>query len=224
MPTITVADHAGACYGVQRALELVQKVAQQATGPVHTLGPLIHNPQVVEGLASQGVTVVDDVPTQAGSTLVLRTHGVVPQVEQAARDFGLDVVDHGEACRLLVGRPAPRAGRIRRAEQPWGRSRATAGRAQACRRLRRHGGDRWQELRQHHATRKDLPVVVRQDSPHRDVRRAQCQLVRGCLEHRRHRGREHAHGPDRRARQSHREPLCFLFVAKAEQKRPHLAC
>ncbi|WP_337370786.1 4-hydroxy-3-methylbut-2-enyl diphosphate reductase, partial [Parolsenella catena] len=73
--------------------ELVQKVAQQATGPVHTLGPLIHNPQVVEGLASQGVTVVDDVPTQAGSTLVLRTHGVVPQVEQAARDFGLDVVD-----------------------------------------------------------------------------------------------------------------------------------
>lgn len=93
MPTITVADHAGACYGVQRALELVQKVAQQAAGPVHTLGPLIHNPQVVEGLASQGVTVVDDVPTQAGSTLVLRTHGVVPQVEQAARDFGLDVVD-----------------------------------------------------------------------------------------------------------------------------------
>ena len=52
MPTITVADHAGACYGVQRALELVQKVAQQATGPVHTLGPLIHNPQVVEGLAA----------------------------------------------------------------------------------------------------------------------------------------------------------------------------
>lgn len=93
MPTITVADHAGACYGVQRALELVQKVAQQATGPVHTLGPLIHNPQVVEGLANQGVAVVDDVPTQAGSTLVLRTHGVVPQVEQAARDFGLDVVD-----------------------------------------------------------------------------------------------------------------------------------
>ena len=100
MPTITVADHAGACYGVQRALELVQKVAQQATGPVHTLGPLIHNPQVVEGLASQGVTVVDDVPTQAGSTLVLRTHGVVPQVEQAARDFGLDVVDSELTSRV----------------------------------------------------------------------------------------------------------------------------
>lgn len=93
MPTITVADHAGACYGVQRALDLVQKVAREASGPVHTLGPLIHNPQVVEGLAREGVTVVDDVPERAGSTLVLRTHGVVPQVEACARERGLTVVD-----------------------------------------------------------------------------------------------------------------------------------
>ena len=129
MPTITVADHAGACYGVQRALGLVQKVALQATGPVHTLGPLIHNPQVVKGLASQGVTVVDDVPTQAGSTLVLRTHGVVPQVEQAARDFGLDVVD--ATCPYVETRPprrraAPGAGvsgaRRGRGGAPRGRS------------------------------------------------------------------------------------------------------
>ena len=93
MPTITVADHAGACYGVQRALDLVQKVAREASGPVHTLGPLIHNPQVVEGLAREGVTVVDDVPERAGSTLVLRTHGVVPQVGACARERGLTVVD-----------------------------------------------------------------------------------------------------------------------------------
>ena len=93
MPTITVAAHAGACYGVQRALDLVHKVAAEATGPVHTLGPLIHNPQVVEGLGRSGVTVVSEVPAQAGSTLVLRTHGVVPEVEELARERGLDVVD-----------------------------------------------------------------------------------------------------------------------------------
>ena len=92
-PTITVADHAGACYGVQRALDLVKQVAAKAKGPVHTLGPLIHNPQVVAELAEQGVTVVNEVPTLAGSTLVLRTHGVVPQVEDLAYDRGLDVVD-----------------------------------------------------------------------------------------------------------------------------------
>ena len=93
MPTITVAEHAGACYGVQRALDLVHDVAEHAHGPVHTLGPLIHNPQVVAGLASSGITVVDNVPATAGSTLVLRTHGVVPEVEEIAQERGLSVVD-----------------------------------------------------------------------------------------------------------------------------------
>ena len=93
MPTITVAGHAGACYGVQRALDLVHKVAAEATGSVHTLGPLIHNPQVVAGLERAGVSVVEDVPDQSGSTLVLRTHGVVPEVEEVAHERGLAVVD-----------------------------------------------------------------------------------------------------------------------------------
>ena len=95
-PTITIADHAGACYGVQRALDLVEQVAADATGPVHTLGPLIHNPQVVAGLEAKGVTVVSEVPEpteEGGVTLVLRTHGVVPQVERLAAQRGLAVVD-----------------------------------------------------------------------------------------------------------------------------------
>lgn len=93
MPTITVAEHAGACYGVQRALDLVEEVAAKATAPVRTLGPLIHNPQVVASLEAAGVTVTEEVPQDAGSTLVLRTHGVVPEVETEARERGLEVVD-----------------------------------------------------------------------------------------------------------------------------------
>ena len=93
MATITVANQAGACYGVQRALDLVVKVADEATGPVRTLGPLIHNPQVVAGLEESGVTVTEDVPKDAGSTLVLRTHGVVQEVEAEAKANGLQVVD-----------------------------------------------------------------------------------------------------------------------------------
>ncbi len=93
MATITVANHAGACYGVQRALDLVVKVSDEAEGSVRTLGPLIHNPQVVAGLEASGVTVTDDVPKDAGSTLVLRTHGVVPEVEAEAKANGLKVVD-----------------------------------------------------------------------------------------------------------------------------------
>ncbi len=93
MATITVADYAGACYGVQRALDLVKKVADEAIGPVRTLGPLIHNPQVVSELEAKGVTVAEDVPEESGSTLVLRTHGVVPAVEELAHERGLKVVD-----------------------------------------------------------------------------------------------------------------------------------
>lgn len=90
---IKVAEHAGACYGVQRALDLVHEVAASAQGPVRTLGPLIHNPQVVSELEKEGVSVTEDVPTDAGSTLVLRTHGVVPEIENRAHANGLSVVD-----------------------------------------------------------------------------------------------------------------------------------
>ena len=51
---VTVAEKAGACYGVNRALELALG-CQDAPQPVHTLGPLIHNPLVVASLAEQGV-------------------------------------------------------------------------------------------------------------------------------------------------------------------------
>lgn len=92
--TITVADKAGACFGVERALELVRRTACEAKGPVHTLGPLIHNPQVVEALSCEGVSpVTEPEDAQAGSTLVMRAHGVTPQIERRAQEAGLITVD-----------------------------------------------------------------------------------------------------------------------------------
>lgn len=93
MPEIVVAEYAGACYGVQRALDLVSQVAQKASGPIYTLGPLIHNPQVVAELEGKGVKVTLEVPHEPEATLVLRTHGVVPEVEQTARAYDIAVVD-----------------------------------------------------------------------------------------------------------------------------------
>ena len=94
MALVEVASESGACYGVERALELVERVSREAEGPVHTLGPLIHNPSVVSRLEEAGVTVVED-PFDAApsSTLVLRTHGVTPDVERRAREAGLAVID-----------------------------------------------------------------------------------------------------------------------------------
>lgn len=91
---VVVAQKAGACYGVSRALEIVEHAASRAEGSVYTLGPLIHNPQVIASLEDRGVVAVDE-PCDAtpGSALVMRAHGVTPEVERRAIDAGLEVID-----------------------------------------------------------------------------------------------------------------------------------
>lgn len=93
MGSVRVAEKAGACFGVERALRLVEETLAEAPGPVATLGPLIHNPQVVDGLKARGVRVAREVPDDPGVTLVIRSHGVAPQIQNRARDLGLSVVD-----------------------------------------------------------------------------------------------------------------------------------
>ncbi|MBO7674429.1 MAG: 4-hydroxy-3-methylbut-2-enyl diphosphate reductase [Atopobiaceae bacterium] len=93
MARVEVAREAGACFGVERALAMVRGLAKGGDA-LQTLGPLIHNPSVVQELSDAGVGVIDE-PEQAtaGSTLVLRTHGVTPEVEERARNAGLVVAD-----------------------------------------------------------------------------------------------------------------------------------
>ncbi len=93
MPRIEIADEAGACYGVERALEMVEKAADEGMGAVHTLGPLIHNPRVVANLAERGVSVVDSPEAAAGDVLLLRTHGVTPDEEARAKELCSQVLD-----------------------------------------------------------------------------------------------------------------------------------
>lgn len=93
MARILIASEAGACYGVERALQMVEAAARKATGPVHTLGPLIHNPRVVDDLAARGVTVVASPEEAAGGALLLRTHGVTPDEEARARALCSEVLD-----------------------------------------------------------------------------------------------------------------------------------
>ena len=93
MARITVAEHAGACYGVERALKIALECAEDTTGAVHTLGPLIHNPIVVADLEARGIHAADT-PAEAGEgSLIIRAHGVTPAVIDEAREAGLDVVD-----------------------------------------------------------------------------------------------------------------------------------
>ncbi len=92
MPVI-LAESAGFCFGVSRAVELAERLAKENT-PVYTLGPIIHNPQVVARLEKLGVQTVDspdEVP--AGAILVIRSHGVPRAVVDKAQAQGVDVCD-----------------------------------------------------------------------------------------------------------------------------------
>ena len=72
---VTVAQNAGFCFGVRRAVELAESRA--ALGPVVTLGPIIHNPQVVQALCEMGVRPVGDASqVEPGSRVIVRSHGV----------------------------------------------------------------------------------------------------------------------------------------------------
>lgn len=90
---IEVARYAGVCYGVERALGMAEKAADEARKPVNTLGPLIHNPLVVNDLESICVGTASSVSEVEEGTLIIRAHGVVPSVVEDARTRGLDVLD-----------------------------------------------------------------------------------------------------------------------------------
>ena len=86
------AKHAGACYGVQRALDMTIEAAEKG-GSVCTLGPLIHNPRVVAELDEQGIHAANSVDELEADEVVIRSHGVIPQVIDAIKERGLSVVD-----------------------------------------------------------------------------------------------------------------------------------
>ena len=92
-PTITVAKTAGFCFGVNRAVDLVYHLVEEVTS-VKTLGPIIHNPQLVDDLSQKGVSILDS-PQQArsGDTVVIRSHGVGQQVYEELERPGIHLVD-----------------------------------------------------------------------------------------------------------------------------------
>lgn len=89
---VEIARDAGVCYGVERALKLAAEAAL-SNETVHTLGPLIHNPQAVLGLKDRGVEVAAALDEIDGGTVIIRSHGVDPAIIDDAARRGLDVID-----------------------------------------------------------------------------------------------------------------------------------
>jgi len=92
--TILIAEHAGFCHGVQKAVDKTLAVGEKGDKPVYVLGQLIHNQQVIDHLADKSIVTVnslDEVPQ--GSVCVIRTHGSPPELVEAAQAKGIDVAD-----------------------------------------------------------------------------------------------------------------------------------
>ncbi len=90
---ITLAETAGFCFGVNRAVNMVYELLEKGD-KVCTLGPIIHNPQLVDELASKGVRIVES-PGEVNSdeTLVIRSHGVSKQVTDEAVACNIKIAD-----------------------------------------------------------------------------------------------------------------------------------
>ena len=90
---VLLADEYGFCFGVERAVEMVEEaLAEGAT--VRTLGPLIHNTQEIERLEAEGVRTIE-APSEVreGETAVIRAHGVTPEVQRELEGRATKVVD-----------------------------------------------------------------------------------------------------------------------------------
>ncbi len=101
---IILAKEYGFCFGVKRAVKTVEETAASAEAtagePVYTLGPIVHNDEVVAQIQTLGVQAKDAIDEIDAGTVIIRAHGVPPDVLAAARDKGLRIVDG--TCPLVI--------------------------------------------------------------------------------------------------------------------------
>ena len=92
MSRVILAKSAGFCFGVSRSVKMAEELLK--SGPCKSLGPLIHNEDVVSDLARRGLEVISD-PSEVrpGDRVMIRSHGVSKAVEDALRAAGAEITD-----------------------------------------------------------------------------------------------------------------------------------
>src|SRR5512136_23998 len=96
---LLVAETAGFCWGVRRALDQAVDLTKKTDGPVYTYGPLIHNSQVLDELKAQEIFAVDGLDEVHDGTILVRAHGVRPEVIDQLRERTENVFD--ATCPLV---------------------------------------------------------------------------------------------------------------------------
>lgn len=109
MVEILIAEHAGFCFGVKRAVKLAEESLKESKSRIFTLGPIIHNPQEVNRLKNLGVYPSNGEDFKEGDTVIIRSHGIPPEKEEELKKKGLNVIDatcpyvkavHEAVCKL----------------------------------------------------------------------------------------------------------------------------
>ena len=92
---IIVAPSAGFCFGVKRAVNMALEAAEQCKSSeiLNTLGPIIHNPQVVKSLEDKGVFSIDDIEKGHFDTILIRSHGVKSETMETLKSKGVKIID-----------------------------------------------------------------------------------------------------------------------------------
>ena len=94
---VYVAEHAGFCFGVTKAVETVYDQIKNSTGVnIYTYGPIIHNEIVVSDLEKKGVKVInspEELDEVDSGIIVIRSHGVTKEAHKKIEETGLDVTD-----------------------------------------------------------------------------------------------------------------------------------
>ena len=91
---VLLAEEFGFCFGVERAVEMVEDAVGEGARPIRSLGPLIHNAQEMERLGNLGVSTIDSPDEASTDTIaVIRAHGVTPQVQNDLEERAAKVID-----------------------------------------------------------------------------------------------------------------------------------
>jgi len=105
---VLVAEKCGFCHGVRNAISVAEEILA-TENEVYSLGPIIHNKDVVDRLAKDGLRTVDDVEEIRSGTVLIRSHGAAPAQIARLKEKGLNIVD---ATCILVKRVQHIAGEL----------------------------------------------------------------------------------------------------------------
>jgi len=91
---IITAKTAGFCFGVKRAIDIAFQIAKEKRKGIYTLGPIIHNPQVVDKLREKGIIPIENIKAKKDiRALIIRTHGIPLKLSKEISLKGYEIID-----------------------------------------------------------------------------------------------------------------------------------